>query len=105
MGSEMRVLRQHPSGGHAHLSPGREGTGRVRPGRAPVLEPWPYDRGGETDPGGLFRIAVRDSRRGAAGAALREGRPPSATYAVRFRGGAGWVRGREKIMDVLFVFV
>ena len=59
MGSEMRVLRQHPSGGHAHLTPGREGTGRVRPGRAPVLEPWPYDRGGETDPGGLFRIAVR----------------------------------------------
>ena len=75
MGSVARVLRQHPSGDNAHLSPGREGAGRERPGRAPVLEPWPYDRGGETDPGGLRCPCAIPSRRGAAGAALREGRP------------------------------
>jgi len=103
LGSEMRVLRQHPSGDNAHLSPGREGTGRERPGRAPVLEPWPYDRGGETDPGGLrcpCAIAPGGcgrgpprgtpperharSRRGGVGCrlgAFREGRPPTPPWA------------------------
>ena len=28
LGPEIRVLWQHPSGDHAHLSPGREGTGQ-----------------------------------------------------------------------------
>ena len=86
LGSVARVLRQHPSDDHAHLSPGREGTGRERPGRAPVLEPWPYDRGGETDPGGLrCPCAIAP---GGCGRGPPRGTPPE-RHARSRRGGVG----------------
>ena len=87
LGSKSGVLWQHPSwSGHAHLSPGREGTGREYPGRAPVLEPWPYDRGGETDPGGLrCPCAIAP---GGCGRGPPRGTPPE-RHARSRRGGVG----------------